>query len=65
MYMYVYIYTHSHICVYIYISVWVSQVALVVKNPPANAGDVRNTESILGLVRSPREGHINTHTHTK
>ena len=60
-----YIYTHTHIYVYIYISVWVSQVALVVKNPPANAGDVRDTESILGLVRSPREGHINTHTHTK
>ena len=30
-----------------------SQVALVVKNPPANAGDVRDTGSIPGLGRSP------------
>ena len=27
---------------------------LVVKNPPANAGDARNTGSIPGLGRSPR-----------
>ena len=33
-----------------------SQVALVVKNPPANAGDVRHAGSIPGLERSPREG---------
>ena len=33
---------------------WVSQVALVVKNPPANAGDTRDMGSILGLGRSPR-----------
>ena len=44
---------------------WASQVALVVKNPPANAGVVRDTESIPGLVRSPREGDVNTLTHTK
>ena len=42
-----------------------SQVAPVVKNPPANAGVVRDTESIPGLVRSPREGDVNTLTHTK
>ena len=30
-----------------------SQVVLVVKNPPANAGDVRDTGSIPGLVKSP------------
>ena len=35
---------------------WASQVALVVKNPPANAGD---TGSIPGLGRSPRGGHGN------
>ena len=29
--------------------------ALVVKNPPANAGDVRGSGSILGSRRSPRE----------
>jgi len=28
-------------------------VALVVKNPPANAGDIRDAGSILGLGRSP------------
>ena len=33
------------------------QVALVVKNLPANAGDVRNASSVLGLGRSPGEGN--------
>ena len=32
---------------------WVSQVALVVKNPPANAGVIRDASSILGSGRSP------------
>ena len=36
---------------------WVNEVALVVKNPPANAGDVRDMGSIPGLGRSPREGN--------
>ena len=30
--------------------------ALVVKNPPANAGDIRDVGSIPGLGRSPEEG---------
>ena len=30
---------------------WASQVALVVKNLPANAGDVRDTGSVSGLGR--------------
>ena len=34
-------------------------VALVVKNPPANAGDIRDTGSILGSGRSPAGGHGN------
>ena len=34
-----------------------SQVALVVKNMPANAGDVRDMGSIPGLERSLREGN--------
>ena len=38
---------------------WVSQVALVVKNPIANAGDKRDVGSIPGLERSPGEGHGN------
>ena len=33
-----------------------SQVALVVKNQPANAGDVRNSDSIPRAGRSPRGG---------
>ena len=36
-----------------------SQVALVVKNLPANAEDIRNAGSIPGLGRSPGEGHGN------
>ena len=34
-----------------------SQKALAVKNLPANAGDVRDVDSILGLGRSPEGGH--------
>ena len=34
-----------------------SQVALVVKNPPANGGDLRDVGSIPGSGRSPRGGH--------
>ena len=37
----------------------VSQVALVVKNLPANAEDVRDTGLIPGLGRSPGGGHGN------
>ena len=36
-----------------------SQVALVVKNPPANAGDVEASGLIPGLGRSPGEGNGN------
>ena len=36
-----------------------SQVVLVVKNPPANAGDIGDRGSIPGSRRSPREGHSN------
>ena len=36
-----------------------SQVALVVKNPPANAGDVRDVGSIPGSEKSPRGGNGN------
>ena len=34
-------------------------VALVVKNPPVNAGDIRETGLILALGRSPGGGHDN------
>ena len=38
---------------------WASQVALVVKNPPANAGDTGDLGSIPGLERCPRGEHGN------
>ena len=38
---------------------WASQVALAIKNPPANAGDVRDAGSIPGSGRSPGGGHGN------
>ena len=37
--------------------VWTSQVVLVVNNPPASAGDIRDTSLIPDLGRSPGEGH--------
>ena len=36
-----------------------AQVVLVVKNPPTNAGDVRDKSSIPGSERSPGGGHGN------
>ena len=36
-----------------------SQVALVVKNLPANSGDVRDEDLIPGWERSPGGGHDN------
>ena len=36
-----------------------SQLALVVKNLPANAGDIRDVDSIPGLGRSPGGGNGN------
>ena len=38
---------------------WVSRVALVVKNPSANAGDTRNADLTPELGRSPGGGHGN------
>ena len=38
---------------------WASQVAQLVKNSPANAGDARDVGSIPGSGRSPGEGHGN------
>ena len=42
-----------------YIKFGASQVALVVKNPPANAGGIRDKGSISGSGRSPGEGNGN------
>ena len=41
----------------IHVPLWASQVALVVKNLPANAGDIRDLGSIPGLGGSPGGGH--------
>ena len=42
-----------------YITIWASQVAIVVKNPSAKAGDVRDVGSIPRSGRSPGGGHGN------
>ena len=44
---------------YIYIAIWASKVALVVKNLPVNAGDIRDVDLIPGLGKSPGGGHGN------
>ena len=41
-----------------------SQVALVLKNPPANSGDLRDVGSIPGSGRSPGEGNGNSLMHS-
>ena len=38
---------------------WAFQVVLVVKNTPANAGNIRDVDSIPGSGRSPRGRHVN------
>ena len=38
---------------------WASQVALMVKNLPINAGDLRDVGLVPGLGRSPEGGHGN------
>ena len=42
-------------CVFVLWSMW--HAVLVVKNPPANAGDIRDAGSIPGLGRAPGGGH--------
>ena len=49
-----------HVALHSYIlSLGASQVALVVKNLPANAGDIRDVNLIPGLGRSPGIGNGN------
>ena len=43
---------------------WASQVALVLKNPPANEGDIGDTGLIPGLGRQTRGGHSNPLQHS-
>ena len=47
----------KRVCIFAY--VWASQVALVVKNPPATVGDVIAVGSIPGSGRCPGGGHSN------
>ena len=47
-----------YVCYYLFY--WASQVVLVVKNPPVNARDVRDSGSIPGSGRSPGGGHGNS-----
>ena len=47
--MYIHVYTY----IPTYTHVWVSQVALVVKNLPANAGDIRDLDVLPWWGRSP------------
>ena len=42
-----------------------SQLALVVKNPPANVGDIRDVGSIPGSGRSPGRRHGNPHQYSR
>ena len=42
-----------------FVYIWASQVALVVKNQIASAGDTRDASLIPGLGRSPRVGSGN------
>ena len=48
---------YTYVCIYIY--TWASQVVLVVKNLPANAGNIRDVGSIPRWGRSPGRGHGN------
>ena len=43
----------------LHMTIGASQVALVVKKPPANAGDIRVVDLFSGLGRSPGGGHHN------
>ena len=44
---------------YVHVRVWTSQLALIVKNVPANEGHIRDVGSILGSGRSHGGGHGN------
>ena len=46
-----------------WLKLWASQVAFMIKNPPANAEDVTDLSSVPGWGRSPGEGHGNLFQH--
>ena len=43
----------------VFIAGWASQVVLVAKNSPVNAGDIRDVGSVSRMGRSPGEGNGN------
>ena len=45
----------------IHMCLWASRVVLVIKNLPANSGDLRDLGSVHGLRRSPAGGNGNPH----
>ena len=47
------------VCVFLCVYTWASRVGLLVKNPLANAGDLRAAGLIPGLGRSPGGGNGN------
>ena len=47
--------TKLFIFLHMYVFMWVPQVVLVVENPPANAGDIREAGSIPGKIPSHRK----------
>ena len=57
--MWVYLDSIIWICYNLHNHSWASQVVLVVKNLPANAGDIRDVDLIPGSGRSPGVGHGN------
>ena len=62
-----YTHTHTYIYIYIYIYIYVyiyTQVALVIKNLPANAGNLRDSDLIPGLGRYLGGGHGNPSQHS-
>ena len=62
MYVSVYPYLPDHLNIlirWLKVSMWALQAVLVVKNPPANAGDIRVAGLVPGLGRSPGGGHGN------
>ena len=59
-YTHIYMHIHAYTCIYTYVYVWVSQVALLVKNMPADAGDTRDMGSVPGLGRFSGGGKGNS-----
>ena len=49
--------TTERLSAHTHTSYWVSQVTLVVKNLPADAGDIRDAGLVPGFGRSPGGGH--------